>query len=79
MPIREADTLEDKENVASQQIPDARDIATVQILQDLSSQSNISQEDIVTSHRLQLKNCRTMIYRSRKKIEALTLEHKKKW
>ena len=79
MPIREADTLEDKENVASQQIPDARDIATVQILQDMSSQSNISQEVLVTSHRLQLKNCRTMLYRSWKKIEALTLEHKKKW
>ena len=79
MPIREANTLKDRENVAAQQVPDARDMATVQILQDLTSQSNISQEDLVTSLRLQLKNCRTMLYRPRKKIEALTFEHKKKW
>ena len=78
MPVREADTLEDQENMASPHVLDARDVATVQMLQDLSSQSNISQEDLVTSLRQQLKNSRTMLYRSRKKIEALAVEHKKK-
>ena len=78
MPVREAGTLEDQENMASPHVLDARDVATVQMLQDLSSQSNIRQEDLVSSLRQQLKNSRTMLYRSRKKIEALALEHKKK-
>ena len=76
--IRAADTLEDQENVASRQVTDARDIATAQILQDLSSKPNISQEDLVTSLRSQLKNSGRRLYRSRKKMEALALEHKKK-
>ena len=79
LPAREAGPSEDQENMASPHVLDARDVATVQMLQDLSSQSNISQEDLVTSLRQQLKNSRTMLYRSRKKIEALALEHKKKW
>ena len=76
--IRAADTLEDQENVASRRIIDARDMATAQILQDLSSKPNISQEDLVTSLHSQLKSSRNMLYRSRKKMEALALEHKKK-
>ena len=79
LPIRAADTLEDRENVASLHVLDAQDVATVHMLQDVSSQSNISQEDIVTSLRLQLKNRQDMLHRSRKKIKALALEHKKKW
>ena len=78
LPVREAGTLEGQENMASPHVLDARDVATVQMLQDLSSESNIRQEDLVTSLRQQLKNSRTMLYRSRKKIEALAVEHKKK-
>ena len=78
LPVREAGTREDKENMASPHVLDARDVAPVQMLQDLS-QSNISQEDLVTSLRLQLKNRQDMLHRSRKKIKALVWEHKKKW
>ena len=73
---RPISTLKDQENVASLQAPDAQDMATVQILQDLSCQSNNNQEDLVTSLRLQSKNSRTMLYSSKKKIEALAFEHK---
>ena len=76
LPIREAGSLEDQENVASTHVLDARDVATMQMLQDLSSTSNISQEDLVTSLRQQLKNSWDMLQRSRKKTEALALEHK---
>ena len=62
--------------MASLHVLDARDVATVQMLQYLSSQSNISQEDLVTSLCLQLKNSRDMLHRLRKKTEALALEHK---
>ena len=78
LPIRTADTLENQENAVLLHALDARDVATVQVLQDLSSQPNISQEDLVTSLRLQLKNRQDMLHRLRKKIKALALEHKKK-
>ena len=55
LPIWAADAIEDQENVAPLHVLYARDVATVQMLQDLSSQSNISQEDLVTSLCLQLK------------------------
>ena len=73
--VRAVNSLEDQEHVSSlQPILDAREMATVKILQDLSSQVNISQEDRVISLRRELKNNRTLLYQSRK----LALEHKKK-
>jgi len=71
--IRAADTLEDQENVASRQVTDARDMATAQILQDLFSKPNISQECLVTSLGSQLKNSGRRLYRSRKKMEAFVM------
>jgi len=70
--VRPANSLEDQENVPS--ILDARELATAKILQELSSQVNISPEDRVSSLLRELKNNRTMLYRSRK----LAVEHKKK-